>query len=97
MLLKPGVDISQLKPQIRKKLTLINNIFQKYRDEMVITSTYGGNHAPGSLHYAHLAIDLRLPARNNNIEPLSTDIRSALGSDYDVILETDHIHIEYDP
>jgi hypothetical protein len=25
------------------------------------------------------------------------EIRSALGSDYDVIIEPDHLHVEYDP
>ena len=61
---------------------------------MVITSTYEGSHSEGSLHYANLAVDIR----KNKAKVLSyKEIKQALGKDYDVILEGDHIHIEYDP
>jgi len=95
MLLKAGVDISRLRPEIRKKLNAINQVYvQIGESEMVVTSTYEGNHSPGSLHYANLAIDLRLPA---NYKRVARAIQTVLGSDYDVVIETSHIHIEYDP
>lgn len=40
MLIKAGVDISRLKPEIRKRLTGIQMLVKKYGDdELVITST----------------------------------------------------------
>lgn len=95
MLIKTGVDISRLKPPIRKKLNLINQICSEFsKDEMVITSTYEGSHSPGSLHYADLAIDVRSPKDKTGF--FNALIRN-LGNDYDVVAERDHIHIEYDP
>ena len=95
MLLKTGVDISRRKPAIRKKLNSIAQQVSHYGgSEMVITSTYEGNHSPGSLHYADLAIDIRLP---ENPESALRSLRDVLRDDYDVIGELDHIHIEYDP
>ena len=95
MLLKFGVDISRLRPPIRKKLNLIENIVvQHSMKEAVVTSTYEGTHSPRSLHYANLAIDLRNP---DKIQSILSDLKSRLGKDFDVVGEHDHIHIEYDP
>ena len=95
MLIKAGVDISRLKPEIRKRLKRIACIIWACNEgEMVITSTYEGTHSEGSLHYAHLAIDIR----KNLSRILSFEkIKEELSPDYDVILKSDHIHIEYDP
>jgi len=95
MLIKAGVDISRLRPEIRKKLNEIARIvWETEHQELVITSTYEGSHSEGSLHYANLAVDIRI--YKHGLE-LRSDLRNKLGSDYDVILEADHIHIEYDP
>lgn len=95
MLIKAGVDISRLKPKIRKKLNLIGRIIWACNEgEMVVTSTYEGTHSDGSLHYANLAVDIR---KNGNKVLSCGEIRRQLGSDYDVISEKNHIHIEYDP
>jgi len=95
MLIKAGVDISRLRPEIRKRLNEIAKIIWSCNEgEMVITSTYEGYHSEGSLHYANLAVDIR----KNKARILSyNEIKQVLGEDYDVILEGDHIHIEYDP
>jgi hypothetical protein len=96
MLIKLGVDISRLKPPIRKKLNTIEKIFNDCADcEAVISSTYEGNHSPSSLHYADLAIDFRLPPRNVNI--VVEELKRRLGKDYDILREVNHIHIEFDP
>jgi len=95
MLIKAGVDISRLRPEIRKKLTRIASISWAMEDEeLVITSTYEGAHSEGSLHYANLAVDIR---RKDKRMFTYNEIKKYLGEDYDVVLETDHIHIEYDP
>lgn len=95
MLIKAGVEICWLRSEIRKKLTFIEGVFNEHDSELIVTSTFEGNHSAGSLHYGDLAIDFRLP--DNNREQIVDKIRKHLRPDYDVIMEFDHLHIEYDP
>ena len=95
MLLKAGVDISRLNREIRRSLNHVEKIYSNYRQELVITSTYEGVHSASSLHYSNDAIDCRLPT--NNLVEIVREIKSTLGKDYDVVIEVDHLHIEYDP
>ncbi|KKL60573.1 hypothetical protein LCGC14_2203930, partial [marine sediment metagenome] len=95
MLLKPGVDISRLRPEIRKRLSVIENAVKECEaNNLIITSTYEGTHSAGSLHYANLAIDIRCIGNGDNLLKL---LKRDLGPDYDVVNERGHIHIEYDP
>ena len=95
MLIKAGVDISRLRPEIRKKLTIIARIINACdQEELVITSTYEGNHLPSSMHYANLAIDIRLSTRPKTVK---AELAKELGPDYFVYLATTHIHIGYTP
>jgi len=95
MLIKAGVDISRLRPEIRKKLNEIARlVWSIEKEELTITSTYEGSHSESSLHYANLAVDIR--GYKNNVD-VRRELRDKLGMDYDVVLESDHIHIEYDP
>lgn len=62
-----------------------------------ITSAHDGVHMDGSLHYKDLAWDLR----TRNLQPDKTEeiarmLRVDLGDDWDVIVEKDHLHCEYD-
>lgn len=62
--------------------------------EPVITSTWEGNHSEASLHYFGCALDFRKPP-----PPITEKIvrlRNLLGSDFDVVEELDHIHVEWD-
>jgi len=95
MLVKAGVDIGRLRPEIRKQLPKIEKIYISIGEDFVITSTYEGNHSAGSLHYANLAIDFRRPPEGKTF--VHTDLINALGPDYDILFEPDHVHIEYDP
>lgn len=63
-----------------------------------ITSVNDGKHMNGSKHYVNKAIDLRvLDMPKDMWQPVRNDLSNILGPDFDVILEKDHIHIEYDP
>ena len=95
MLIKAGVDISRLKREIRRSLVKTDAFVDHHNEELTITSTYEGNHGVGSLHYADEAYDIRRPlgVQLSNMSLL----RDSLGSDYDVVLNINHIHIEYDP
>lgn len=64
--------------------------------ELVITSLNDGKHKEGSLHYTGRAADLRiwhLPRPDS----FTSKLAGKVGPDFDVILEDDHIHMEYDP
>lgn len=93
MLLKLGVDISRLTDEVRRVLPVVESACNLAgAAEPVITSTYEGMHSPGSLHYAHRAIDFRmLPAS------VIDSVKQRLGKEYDVVKEENHVHIEYDP
>ena len=74
--------------------------------EPVITSgNDGDSHKRNSAHYQGRAADLRtwIGAQNSKqVSPrtrgiIANRIREAVGDDFDVLSEKDHIHIEYDP
>jgi len=67
--------------------------------EFVITSVFDGRHKAGSFHYRGEAFDQRSRSfkTSKDLNDYIMMLRKSLGPDYDVLFETDHIHIEYDP
>lgn len=72
--------------------------------EVVVTSGNDSAHGSASLHYADRAVDLRTGTHfipplmtREQAEAIVAALRRRLGRDYDVVLEADHIHVEYDP
>lgn len=62
-----------------------------------VTSMEDSVHGPRSLHPSGNAADLR--TRNLPVQALPDLVKAlklALGPQYDVVLESDHIHLEYD-
>ena|SRR3990167_11277587 len=104
--LKIGVTIT-VTPQIDRILRYAALCYQSVMGpDFIVTVTAGsdGHHGEQSLHYKNLAVDLR--TGHSWSPPLMTpqeakDIRDELalrlGAGYDVVLEGDHIHAEYDP
>jgi len=95
MLIKLGVSIERLSRKTRRGLEVVAGVFTEFGHEPIISSTYEGNHGASSLHYANDAFDVRLPP--DGVLRIVPGVRERLGGDFDVILEKDHIHIEYDP
>lgn len=63
-----------------------------------ITSTTDGDHHEASLHYSGDAIDIRTSdIQEVRRQQYRNALKDRLGNAWDVILEPDHIHIEYDP
>lgn len=94
MLLKLGVSIERLNREIRRALDPVDTIYHAGGEEVVITSTFEGDHKAGSLHYSNDAFDVRMPKKNP--DEVAQGMRRRLGKDFDVVLELDHIHVEYD-
>lgn len=90
-----------LKPQLWFGLNVIGSL-QKLLGgpDLTVTHTTDGVHAvTNSLHYSGAAADLRIydvPAQIvQKVIELAKKVLSPLG--FDVVLEKDHIHVEYDP
>lgn len=99
MLLKIGANIDLLHPKLRSRFDDIDSVFKKYSNvEGVITSGNDSRHSVGSLHYKWKAIDLRVwYVSKDKLNLLVEELQEKLGHEFDVVLEIDHIHIEYDP
>lgn len=95
MLLKPGVSLSDLKRPVRRELNKLDKYFWSKKDVLIIKSTNEGSHMPSSLHYADLAIDIGRPYPFEEYK--IGEIIEMLGKNFDVVVEKDHIHIEFDP
>jgi len=64
----------------------------------IITSARDGAHKRSSLHDQGKAIDIRISDMGVGMpEKVVKELKHTLGLRFDVILESDHIHLEYDP
>src|SRR3990167_7878975 len=82
---------------IEKTYTLILTAPYLKQRIFTITSCRDGVHKDGSLHYKGEAFDFRTWYwRKEEVGKLVLDLMRELGSDYDVVLERDHCHVEYD-
>lgn len=107
MRLKEGVLCAGLHPKIVEAMCKVSALYAVSKITGVracITSVMDSRHSGQSLHYKGRAFDVRtwrdsqgnqmLP---NEKEALADRIRDVLGEGYDVVVESTHIHIEYDP
>ena len=89
---------SPLKATTARILDVVSSVWSLNGLTPTVTSGVDGTHMAQSKHYSGDAIDFR----TRDVDPVKlramiTTVRSRLGSDYDVIPETDHLHVEYDP
>jgi len=94
--IKPGVRVRGLSNEILLAIIIAESVFRETEQSMTLTSLTDGKHGQNSYHYTGDAVDIRLPGDVTRDQVVS-QLKKALGMDYDVILEIDHIHIEYDP
>lgn len=100
---KPGVVIDGVQPVMWRAAVCIEDLCAKYKKEAVITSGKDGKHGANSLHYKGLALDFRtfhLPGSYLGLA--ARDVHARAHAElkprgFDVVLENDHIHIEFDP
>lgn len=96
--LKEGVELATARPEILEAIQACAQECADYARVLTVTSIMDGEHGPKSLHRFGLAFDARTHTwTRDTIEYLSEQFSIALGHDYDVVLEDDHIHVEYDP
>jgi hypothetical protein len=98
LFLKAGVRITGMRPEILLAAVAAERVYEEAGHDLTITACLDGKHTAGSLHYAGAAIDVRTrdfaPAA---VQKILARIKDCVGADFDVLLEADHIHIEFQP
>jgi len=98
MILKENIKINGVKPELTLVLSIADKIWSNHNQELVVTELTGGKHGTASLHYVGLAADLRTRYfSDEEKEIVASELRKALGENYDVVVEKTHIHIEFQP
>ena len=87
---KQGV-YGELCLECMEALRQIEKIFKTVED-IYITSIRESTHMAGSFHPSGRAFDIRKPKAISIHE-----IRNIIGKDFDVVEETNHYHVEFDP
>lgn len=97
--LKKGVDINKTSPEMFTALYAVNRAYGAYGYDCTITSGQDGVHGKDSLHPKGNAMDFRISnLKEGFAEKIMKYIKELIGgAGYDVVLENDHIHVEYDP
>lgn len=96
--IKPGARIGGLRPEMALALVMADQVYGAHGYDLVTTEGTGGKHGTGSLHYVGLAVDLRTSnVPMGEVGAVAADLRAALGAEYDVVVESDHIHVEFQP
>ena len=96
--LKVPVEVQGIQPEILFAIMVANSIFAaNYGHDVVITSVTDGDHGKGTLHKHGYAVDFRTRDMAPNTQKIITEsLKKCLGDQYDVVLESNHIHIEFD-
>ena len=98
MKIKDGVILAGLDIKMRPVLIAADSIWDEYGQELVVTAGLDGAHSAGSLHYYGLALDLRTRYFDDAMrEVIGQDLEDRLPIDYDVVVHSSHVHVEYDP
>lgn len=93
---KDGVPLEGLQPDMLYCLDICNDVFKAHGFDCVVTSTTDGKHMIGSFHYIGYAVDLRTRHLDEHIvDEITGRLMAVLGDTFDVVLESDHIHIEF--
>lgn len=95
--LKEGVDWHEIDHRIYHAVAIAAEVW-KGLGKPTLTITSGRRPATGrrSWHWYGCAVDLRIWGLDDPAVA-ARRLAAALGDDYDVVLESDHIHVEFDP
>ncbi len=94
-----GVSLVGLRPEMLFGHSIVIEVFRDLGHETLhITSIRDGQHSKGSRHYIGLAIDYDVIGLDkSDFESIAEEIRARLTTEFDVIVHTGHIHVEFDP
>lgn len=95
-----GASIRGLRQEILHACDVAGEVYESegFRCELSPNGEAGGTHGVGSLHYNFLACDFRTKDIPPNRRQFIRDkIKAVLGAEYDVVLESTHLHCEFQP
>ena len=96
---KKSVNLEGVGFEIGYALGVAEMVYFTNGARMVVTSARDGKHSAKSLHYSGRAVDIRtrnlLPETLNRVFGALRKILEPAG--FDVVPESDHIHIEFQP
>ena len=91
---KAGVRL----PPVLQLACVVAEVYAELGAQCVITSGTDGKHRQDSLHYKDRALDFRTRHLAPGVaEKIAARCRDRLGKDFDIVVEGDHIHGEFDP
>lgn len=96
---KSGVSLMGVQAVTTLGIEMCARAYQRIgQKEMWVTSVTDGKHKDGSKHYEGLAFDLRtrMLTKEQTLR-LAAVMRGILEGEWDVVVEGDHIHVEFDP
>lgn len=103
MRIKPGVMSVENHPSILHAIEVADWLWRRLGLTLTITSLQDGRHSRNSFHYGIpgdircRGVDFRTyDILESKLSSLVDDLRAHLGLAYDVVLESDHIHVEVD-
>jgi hypothetical protein len=99
VVIKAGACVIGMEPRMVRACIVIGKVYAQFGPyTCVLTSGVDGTHSLVSLHYRGRAADFRFWNVPEARRPALRDaLKAALGKDFDVVLEKDHIHVELDP
>ncbi len=104
MKLKAGVSLKGVRWEMFQASIIVEYVMENFGAPCEITSGVEGKHKRLTLHKEGKALDYRTkyPQLNGRELELRDAVATALGVDYDVIMEhigepEEHLHVEYDP
>lgn len=97
--IKDGASIRGLQPEIAIAYVIVESVYNEFETEAILTEGTGAEHSAGSLHYVGYGLDVRIwnIPEKYTAQQVAQKIRQKLGQEFDVVLESNHIHIEYQP
>ena len=103
--IRADVRIHGLRPEALLAVIVANDVCRDHSYDCQLSGGIEGIHSRTSLHYAGLAFDFTVGGIPNGAialveyQRITNKLATALGPDYDVLLETTrlHIHVEYQP
>ena len=102
--LKPGVSVKGIQPEMCIASQVVESVYRHFGENTIITSACGGGDGPTYRHPKGTALDFRTThvLESRILDYIFGAIKSALGEEFDVLLEArgeenEHIHVEFDP
>ena len=97
-------ELQALRLPILRAIVVAAGVLAGFGLRFTITSLNDGRHSRKSFHYHGMALDIRTrdegptyaqwPLELKN--QIADALRNALGGDYDVVVESTHLHVEFD-